>query len=123
MSHFAKLDENNIVIDVLVVRNEDIDPLNEETSGIEYLTNLFGGTYKQTSYNNNIRKNYATIGCTYNQNLDAFISPQPYPSWILNEITCKWEAPTIMPTIEISDSFTYLWEEETLSWLKIEIKL
>ena len=119
MAHFAKLDENNIVIDVLVVRNEDLDSSNEEASGIAYLTNLFGGIWKQTSYNNNIRKNYATIGFTYNQDLNAFISPQPYPSWILNEITCKWEAPIPMPTIEIDDKFTYTWKEETTSWVKI----
>ena len=119
MAHFAKLDENNTVIDILVVRNEDIDSSNEETSGIAYLTNLFGGIWKQTSYNNNIRKNYASIGSTYNQDFDAFISPQPYPSWILNEITCKWEAPIPMPTIEIGDKFTYTWNEETTSWLKI----
>ena len=119
MAHFAKLDENNTVIDILVVRNEDIDSSNEETSGIAYLTNLFGGIWKQTSYNNNIRKNYATIGSTYNQDFDAFISPQPYPSWILNEITYKWEAPIPMPTIESDDNFTYTWTEETTSWVKI----
>ena len=119
MAHFAKLDENNTVLDILVVRNEDLDSSNEEASGITYLTNLFGGIWKQTSYNNNIRKNYATIGSTYNQDFDAFISPQPYPSWILNEITCKWEAPIPMPTIEIDDQFTYTWEEETTSWVKI----
>ena len=119
MAHFAKLDENNTVLDILVVRNEDLDSSNEEASGIAYLTNLFGGIWKQTSYNNNIRKNYASIGFTYNQNLNAFISPQPYPSWILNEITCKWEAPIPMPTVEIDDKFTYTWKEETTSWVKI----
>ncbi len=122
MAHFAKLDENNTVLDILVVRNEDIDSSNEEASGIAYLTDILGGIWKQTSYNNNIRKNYATIGSTYNQDLDAFISPQPYPSWILNEITCKWEAPIPMPTIEDDDRFTYVWKEETVSWFKVNFE-
>jgi hypothetical protein len=122
MAHFAQLDENNNVLQVLVVRNEDIDSSNEEASGIAYLTDIFGGIWKQTSYNNNIRKNYANIGSTYNQDLDAFISPQPYPSWILNEITCKWEAPIPMPTIEYDDRFTYVWKEETVSWFKVNFE-
>lgn len=93
MAHFAKLDENNIVIDVNVVNNAELNPNNEEASGIEFLTNWSGGytNWKQTSYNGSIRKNYAGIGYTYDEERDAFIPPKPEGNFILNEETCQWE--------------------------------
>jgi hypothetical protein len=113
MSHFAKI-ENGIVTQVIVAEQDVID------------TGLFGSNWIQTSYNTYggihtqgktpLRKNYAGIGYTYDINRDAFYSPQPYPSWILNETTCLWEAPIPMPAIEDNK---YSWDENTLSWLII----
>ena len=117
MSHFAKLDENNIVTFVTVGRHED-DGLEAE------LSERTGDVYKQTSYNTSggvhslggtpFRKNYAGIGFTYDAERDAFISPKPYESWVLDEETCQWEAPVAMP--ENSADGHYSWSEDTLSW-------
>lgn len=95
MAHFAKLDENNIVLEVNVVNN-DVLTEDEEASGIAFLTEWSGGysNWKQTSYNGNIRKNYAGIGYTYDEERDAFIPPKPEGNWILNEETCQWEEVT-----------------------------
>ena len=117
MAHFAKL-ENNIVTQVIVVSNQDI--LNEqgqdsEQKGIDFCSNLLGGTWKQTSYNGNIRKNYAGIGYKYDETLDAFIPPQPFNSWLLNEETCQWKAPVDYPT----DNKKYSWNEDTTSWKEL----
>jgi hypothetical protein len=115
MAHFAKLNEENIVTQVIVVDNKDILDENgqeSEQKGIEFCANLLGGTWMQTSYNASFRKNYAGKGYSYNQDLDAFIPPKPYNSWILNETTYKWDAPTPYPT----DGGRYNWNEETLSW-------
>jgi hypothetical protein len=114
MAHFAKL-ENNVVTEVIVVSNQDI--LNEqgqesEQKGIDFCTNLLGGTWKQTSYNGNIRKNYAGIGYTYDESRDAFIEPKPYNSWVLDETTCQWKAPVDYP----ADNKIYTWNELTISW-------
>jgi hypothetical protein len=117
MSHFAKLDENNLVVYVTVGRQED-DGKEAE------LCARTGDIYKQTSYNTHggqhpegrpLRKNYAGIGYTYDSGRDAFIPPQPYPSWILSEETCLWSAPTPMPT----DDKRYSWDEPTLSWIEV----
>ena len=120
MAHFAKIGLDNIVIDVLVVANRetmDAQGNEQESIGVEFLRNLTGHqTWIQTSYNGNIRKNYAGIGYTYNSQRDAFIPPKPYPSWILNEQTCLWEAPIPMPT----DSEYYVWDELTTSWVIIQ---
>jgi hypothetical protein len=118
MAHFAKL-ENNIVTQVIVVSNQDI--LNEqgqelEQKGIDFCSNLLGGTWKQTSYNGNIRKNYAGIGYTYDEGRDAFIPPKPYNSWLLDETTCQWKAPVDYP----ADENQYAWDESTLSWVQLE---
>ena len=118
MAHFAQL-ENNIVTQVIVVSNQDI--LNEqgqelEQKGIDFCSNLLGGTWKQTSYNGNIRKNYAGIGYTYDEGRDAFIPPKPYNSWLLVEETCQWKAPVDYPT----DENQYAWDESTLSWVQLE---
>jgi len=99
MAHFAKLDENNIVLEVNVVNNDVLDPNNEEASGIAFLTEWSGGytNWKQTSYNATFRKNYAGIGYVYDETLNAFISPKPAfdetITWVLNEETCQWEDP------------------------------
>lgn len=117
MAHFAKLDENNIVLEVHVVSNDALDASNEEASGIAFLTEWSGGhfNWKQTSFNKTFRKNYCGVGFTYDSIRDAFIAPKVYNSWILNEDTCLWEAPVAMPT----DGKQYTWNEETLSWIEI----
>lgn len=108
MAHWAELDENNVVIRVTVGDNED--PNGDE--GYQWLLDNLGGTWVKTSYNGNIRKNFAGIGMIYNEDLDAFIAPQPYPTWTLNENTCEWQAPVPYPT----DGLGYDWDEDTLSW-------
>lgn len=113
MAHFAKLNSENVVEQVVVVHNNDAP---DEAAGIAFLNNLFGdATWVQTSYNARIRKNYAGIGYTYDSGRDAFISPQPYPSWTLTEETCQWIAPVAIPT---DDKF-YKWDEATLTWIEI----
>ena len=115
MAHFAQLDENNMVLQVIVVHNNELmdeNGVEQEQLGIQFCQNLFGGNWKQTSYNGNFRKNYAGIGYTYDGQRDAFIPQQPYPSWILVEETCQWTAPVAMPT----DDQSYLWNEELQSW-------
>jgi hypothetical protein len=124
MSHFAKLDENNTVIFVTVGRQED-DGLEAE------LTARTGDVYKQTSYNTRggvhytdgepsadqtqaLRFNYAGVGYTYDETRDAFIPPQPYPSWVLDEATCQWAAPTPHPT----DGADYVWDEQAGDWVE-----
>ena len=96
MAHFAKLDENSVVLEVNVVNNAELDPANEEESGIAFLTEWSGGyaNWKQTSYNGTIRKNYASIGYTYDEERDAFIPPKPEGNFVLNEETCRWEEAT-----------------------------
>lgn len=117
MAHFAKLDENNIVIFVTVGRDED--------NGKELeLSARTGNVYKQTSYNTHggvhtlggtpLRKNYAGIGYTYDIQRDAFIPTKPFPSWLLNEETCLWESPVPYPT----DDKIYNWDEATTSWVE-----
>ena len=121
MAHFAKLDENNIVIDIIVINNLELDVNNEESSGILWLENWSGGytNWKQTSYNNNFRKRYAAIGMSYDAIRDAFISPKPYPSWILNEDTCVWESPVDCPIPDETNPKYYTWDEATISWVEI----
>ncbi len=121
MAHFAKLDENNIVLQVNVVGNSTINDLpypESEPVGIEFLTQWSGGytNWKQTSYNNNFRIRYASIGYTYDKDLDAFIAPKPYPSWLLGPDT-NWYAPTPMPT----DGKPYIWNESTQSWDLVDV--
>jgi len=110
MAHFAQIDENNIVTQVLVV------PDNAEDRGQDYLANDLGlgGTWVQTSYNNRIRKNYAGVGFTYDPVNDWFVAPQPYPSWTLDE-DAKWQAPVAYPT----DGVMYKWNEDTKDWQAI----
>ena len=114
MAHFAQLDDNNIVTQVIVVANEELltNGVEEEIKGILFCKSLFGGDTKwvQTSYNGTIRKNYAGIGYTYDQANDYFYAPQPYPSWTL-DADAKWHSPVAMPT----DGKMYTWNEATLS--------
>ena len=110
MSHFAEIDENNVVLRVLVGDN---DMPNE---GYDWFVENLGGIWIKTSYNGNIRKNYAGIGYTYDEELDAFIPPKPFDSWTLNETTCLWQAPTPYP----QDGRVYRWDEESLTWVEIE---
>jgi len=120
MAHFAKLDENNVVLEVNVVHNNELleNGVESEAKGIQFLIDWSGGytNWKQTSYNGNIRKNYAGIGYTYDAQRDAFIPPQPFPSWGLNESTCLWDAPTPMP----NNGQRYYWDEPTTSWVVID---
>ena len=122
MAHFAKLDENNIVTQVIVVSN---DIATSESAGITFINNLYGtsDTWKQTSYNNKMRKNYAGVGFTYDASKDAFIPPKPFASWILNNTTCLWEAPVDYPD---DSENRYTWDEtlyqsdNTKGWVKVE---
>ena len=111
MASFAKLGTGNIVETVVVVSN---DIATTEQAGVDFLNNLYGtrDVRKQTSYNGTIRKNHAGIGYKYDQTRDAFIPPKVYNSWILNETTCKWEAPVAHP----NDGKIYTWNEETQQW-------
>jgi hypothetical protein len=110
MSHWAEIDENNIVLRVTVGDNNDPD------EGYQWLLDNLGGTWIKTSYNANIRKNYAGVGFYYDEVRDAFISPKLFNSWTLNEETCKWEPPTPYPT----DGGAYKWVEDDLNWQLLE---
>ena len=115
MAHFAQLDDNNTVTQVIVVANDELllDGVESEVKGILFCKSLFGEDtkWKQTSYNSTIRKNYAGIGYTYDAANDYFFAPQPYPSWTL-DADARWQAPVAMPT----DDKMYTWNEATLSW-------
>jgi hypothetical protein len=121
LAHFARI-ENNLVTQVIVVNNKDTstpDGTEVESIGVAFCQRLFGGNWLKTSYNNNIRKNYAGVGYTYDSGRDAFIPPKPFNSWVLNENTCQWEAPTPMPT----DDNSYMWDEENLIWQQVSEQL
>jgi hypothetical protein len=125
MAHFAKLNENNVVTQVVVIDNKDTADVNgveKEHIGAAFCEKLFGGAWKQTSYNGTIRKNYAGIGYTYNAEIDAFVPPQPYASWTLNNDTAQWEAPVPMPEDAGTDEppKMYSWDEATTSWKEME---
>ena len=122
MAHFCKLGVGNIVEQVVVVNNEiitDNDGNEQEQLGVDFLNNLYGtrDVWKQTSYNQSFRKNFAGKGYSYDQERDAFIPPQPYESWTLDEETCLWTPPTPYPTItdENKDDI-YIWNETTKTW-------
>mgnify|MGYP003650404955 CR=1 FL=1 len=120
MAHFAKIGLNNKVINVVSVHNNELKDANgveQEVLGVQFLEGITGWSlWKQTSYNNNIRKNYAGIGHTYDEDRDAFIPKKPYPSWTLNETTCIWEAPVVKP----DDGNEYRWNEINQNWDIIE---
>jgi hypothetical protein len=124
MAHFASLDENNIVTQVIVVANEDTSDSNGvevEEIGVAFCKKLFGAdtNWKQTSYNGNMRVHYAGIGYSYNEELDAFIAPKPFESWVLVEETADWEAPVPQPTLTKAQKDAgsrYEWDEENTTW-------
>ena len=120
MASFAKIGLNNKVISVHSVHNNELKDANgieQENIGIDFLTKLTGwAIWKQTSYNGNFRKNHAGIGYTYDEDRDAFIAPKSFNSWILNEETCIWEAPSDMP----DDGERYKWNESTTTWDIVE---
>lgn len=119
MAHFAEIGFlDNKVLKVIVVNNNELldeNGVEQESKGAEFCRSLFGGTWVQTSYNGNIRKNFAGTGYTYDSDRDAFISPKPFDSWVLNEDTCLWKAPVAMP----DDGSEYYWNEETLNWASV----
>jgi hypothetical protein len=121
MAHFAELDSSNVVKRVVVIANKDTSDANNnevESIGVAFCQSLFGsGTWIQTSYNSTIRKNYAGVGFSYRADIDAFVSPQPYPSWVLDMQTAKWSAPVAYP----NDGKVYEWNEPTLSWVEIQV--
>jgi len=114
MAHYAFLNSDNIVTEVIPGRNED-----EVVDGISdweaHYGEVRGQVCKRTSYNNNYRKNYAGLGYYFDESRDAFIAPKPYASWILNEETCRWEAPTPYPT----DGKLYTWDEDVTNWVEV----
>ncbi len=117
MAHFAELDENNIVKQVIVVHNNELlDESGQESEqkGIDFCKSIYGEDTKwvQTSYNESFRKNFAGIGFSYDQGLNCFISPKPYPSWTLNEDNCRW-----MPPVPYPGDGVYKWNEESNSWV------
>jgi hypothetical protein len=124
MAHFAKLGVGNIVEQVIVVSN-DIATI--EQAGVDFINKLYNtrDVWKQTSYNNNFRKNFAGIGYGYDQQRDAFIAPKPFNSWVLNEDTCKWESPIPYPITNTQNKINefgnpqndlYRWNETNLTW-------
>ena len=117
MAHFAELDDNNIVKRVVVVDNKMLlkDGKEDEATGIAFLHSLFGSDKKwvQTSYNGNFWKNFAGMNFIYREDLDGFLEDgPPFPSWTLNEATCRWDPPTPCPENKMR------WDEETKSWIK-----
>jgi hypothetical protein len=118
MAHFAKLGTGNIVERIEVVSN---DIATTEQAGVDFINKLYNtrDVWKQTSYNNNFRKNYAGIGFQYDQQRDAFIPKKPFNSWVLNETTCRWEAPVAKPTLtqeQIDNNNYYNWNETIKNW-------
>lgn len=113
MAHFALLNSDHVVIFIEVVHNNEAP---DEATGIAFLESLYGpGYWVQTSYNGHFRRNYAGLGFTYDSVRDAFIPPKPFPSWVLNEGTCRWESPVPRPV----DASLYVWDESTVSWVAI----
>lgn len=119
MAHFAEIDGNGVVQRVIVVGNKDTSDANgveKESIGQAFCERLFGGNWVQTSYNGNFRKRYAGIGYKYDAALDAFIAPQPYPSWTL-DANADWQAPVPMPT----DGKMYAWDETAQAWVEAQM--
>lgn len=124
MAHFAELGIDNVVLRVIVVHNNELldeHGMEQEAKGAAFCRNLLGGTWLQTSYNGNFRKNYAGEGYTYDSTRDAFIPPKPFASWMLNEDTCQWTPPVPYPadigTPEAPKQ--YMWDEATASWKEL----
>jgi hypothetical protein len=121
MAYFAKLGTGNIVEQVISINNSvitDVNGIEQEQLGVDFINKLYNtrDVWKQTSYNNNFRKNYAGIGYTYDQTRDAFIPPKSFNSWTLNEDNCRWEAPVSKPTTELEENQYYSWNESIINW-------
>ena len=124
MAYFAKLGTGNIVENVISINNAvitDANGVEQEQLGVDFINKLYNtrNVWKQTSYNGNIRKNFAGTGFKYDQARDAFIAPKPFNSWILNEDTCRWEAPVAMPELtqeQIDNRNYYAWNEQIKNW-------
>ena len=122
MAHFAKINSENIVTEVIVINNDvilDSNGQEQESLGVDFCKQLYGdGTYKQTSYNSNLRKNMATVGSTYDASKDAFIRPKRYSSWVLDESTCRWKPPVDHPTDSeaVGGNVLYQWDESITNW-------
>jgi hypothetical protein len=115
MAHFAQIDKDGIVTQIIVISNSecvDQNGIENEEIGALFCHKLLGGKWKQTSYNGRIRFRYAGIGYRYDETRDAFIAPQPYPSWIFSEKTLDWESPIPYP----QDDKDYYWDEPTTEW-------
>jgi len=125
MAHFAELDENNVVLQVIVVHNNELlddEGQENEAKGVEFCNSLFGhNNWIQTSYNNNMRKQFAGVGFSYDDVNDVFVAPQPFPSWSLDE-NYDWQPPVEYPADEIGENQNYVWNEETQSWDLITIE-
>lgn len=120
MAHYAMLDENNVVTQVIVVSNSDTSDANgveDESIGVAFCKKLLGANtnWKQTSYNSSMRVRYAGIGYSYNESLDAFVPAQPFASWTLNNETADWDSPITRPTLtedQIAAGSFYIWDED-----------
>jgi len=115
MAHFAEIDDQSIVQRVVVVTNDvllDENGVEQEALGVSFCEQLFGGSWKQTSYNSNFRKNFASLGYSYNSSIDAFVPPKPFDSWVLDTEIAEYVPPVDMP----DDGNHYIWNEETTSW-------
>lgn len=122
MAHFAKINSENLVTEVIVINNDVILDSNgeeQESLGVDFCKQIYGdGTYKQTSYNSKIRKNMATVGSTYDTSRDAFIRPKRYSSWVLDESTCRWIPPVEQPSDSEANggNVLYHWDESSKKW-------
>lgn len=119
MAHFAEINNQNIIQRVIVVANDvllDENSVEQESLGVSFCEQLFGGSWKQTSYNSNLRKNFAVIGFSYDDARNAFLPPRPFVSWTLDEETCQWQPPVACP----SDDNEYDWDEINQTWSLIE---
>ena len=121
MAHFAKLGTGNIIEQVISINNSvitDANGIEQEKLGVDFINKLYNtrDVWIQTSYNGNIRKNFAGIGFKYDQARDAFIPPKTFNSWTLNEDTCQWEAPIDMPTEQLENNQYYSWNESAINW-------
>jgi hypothetical protein len=122
MAHFAKLDENNIVLEIVVVNNDviTVDGVESEQAGIDFLKDIYGhANWKQASYNGNIRKHFPGIGWRYESEFNAFIPWQPFPSWKLNYTTFHWDPPTPAPAD--GDTYIWKWSEPNKEWIKVNL--
>ena len=121
MAHFTRLNDDNVVTQVIVVNNEvltDNDGVEQEALGIQFCQELLGGVWVQTSYNNTFRRQFAAVGSTYDSAANVFVSPKPFPSWVLDS-DLEWQPPVEPPV----DDKKYIWSEEEISWVEVETEV